>query len=267
MSAVGKHPPIRVIMATDAKGLEPNATVLNSLRRHHPGELHVRIFVRDMPARDIRVGNMRIEFIVTREELRLDGKTPEHVASKPVIDRMAGIEACSDWDRALVLDYDQLVVGDLSPLFSMEMGDALAAGRIWGKPLAETVGEWFGRRLPHIFRHCADYRLLVFGPLVNLAAMREFGFFEKFQFAQRVANSEEQISFHIACEDRVMGISDIYNLIPMWDGYRDDAVVYHYTGVKKPWHEDAGEDGRLWKDYQVTWSELTGGPRIRSCEF
>ncbi len=246
-------------MATDASGLEPNATVLNSLRLNCSGFINVRIFVRDLPAVKIELRDMTIEFIVTPEELRMDGRFPSHITSGPAFDRLAAIEYCDDWDRALILDYDQLVMGDLSELFAFEMGDALAAGRIWKLNLAEASREWFGHRLPYIWQHCSDYKFLLFGPLLNLHELRKSNMRETLVKVQRVANAEEQIAFHLACENRVMGVADVYNIVPHWDGLRADAIIYHFTGPQKPWNTPSLLGAELWREYQMSWGELSQG--------
>jgi len=252
-------PTINIIMATDAKGLAPNATVLNSLRRHNPGLIHVRIFVRDLPALTCQVGNMKIEFIITPEELRLEGLCPEHVSAGPTYDRMAAMQYCDDWDRALVLDYDQLVISDISELFRMDMGDALVAGRIYRYSLKDAIREWFGTKLPYIFKHCEDYKFFMFGPLMNLEAMRNADTYEKYLYFNRVAKANEQIALHIACEDKVLGIADAYNIVPRWNGFQDDVKIYHFAGPIKPWESERPEEMEWWGEYQISWSDLTKG--------
>lgn len=247
---------INIVMATDACGLEPNATVLNSLMSHSTCSVHVRIFVRDLPATSLDLGRLKIDFIQTPEALRMDGKFPKHVPSQAAFDRMAAIKYCDDWDRALIFDYDQLVVGDIAELFAMDMGKNLAAGRIWHARLADASQDWFGRSLPYLYRHCADYRFLMFGPLLNLREMRAQGTFEKLQHSQKIANTEEQIAFHVACEDRVMAIPEKYNIVPMWDGCSEDAAVLHFTGERKPWLDPAMKGAELWRQYQISWHDF-----------
>ncbi|MGB0774629.1 MAG: hypothetical protein ACPG32_13475 [Akkermansiaceae bacterium] len=69
----------------------------------------------------------------------------------------------------------------------------------------------------------------------------------------------EQIAFHVACEDKVLGIDDRYNLVPQWDGYRDDAAIYHFTGGNKPWLCPETKEASLWEEYSITWEQLCDG--------
>lgn len=249
-----------IVMGSDARGLEPNATVIASLLAHTQGPVWVRLFSRDVAPVVVESGRLKLEVIETPEELRLEGGMPGHVNPGGAFDRLAAITHCTDWERALVLDYDQLVVGDPGWLFDLEFGDRLVAARMFeGLDLREGSRQWFGRELPGRWTACGSYRFFYFGPLLHLTALRRDGIYERIREFQNEAGTEEQIALHVGCQDRVMPVPAVFNLVPQWDGWRADAKILHFTGPCKPWNEPGLHCAPLWRERETTWEELTCG--------
>lgn len=252
--------PKTIVLGTDARGLEPNATVISSLLAHTEGPVWVRIFSRDVPEMRLESGRLTLEVIETPEELRLEARMPAHVNAGGAFDRMAAIRYCTDWDRALVLDYDQLVVGNPGDLFDLDLGENLLAARMFeGFDLREGARQWFGRELPPKWTDCGNYRFFYLGPVMNLAAMRRDGIYDRLLEFQLEAGLEEQIALHVACQDRVLPVPAVFNLVPQWDGLPADARILHFTGPAKPWNHPELRGAPLWRAYETTWEELTCG--------
>jgi lipopolysaccharide biosynthesis glycosyltransferase/predicted O-methyltransferase YrrM len=252
---------LRVVLGSNAAGIEPNATLLASLLHHTLGTVHVRIFSRDLQEIRLESGRLTLEVIRTPDELRVEGRAEAHGHSAAAFDRLAAIKICTDWDRAVVFDYDQVVVGDPSELFAMELGDALAAVRLWpGVTLGRVCGEWWGSKvLDDRWRECQTYRFFHMAPVLNLAAMRKAGTYERLLAFHRDANMDEQAAFCAACEDRVIDFDPKLNWFPTWDTIPADAKVLHYVRAKKPWTHPELYGAPLWRAHETTWEELTCG--------
>jgi hypothetical protein len=102
----------------------------------------------------------------------MEGRVPPHVAAGPTFDRIAALAYCTDWDRALIVDYDQVAVGDLAERFSMDLTGAIGAARFWHETLGSAARHWFGSELPTRWTDCEAYQHINMGPLVNLVGFR-----------------------------------------------------------------------------------------------
>lgn len=256
----GRETPLRVILGSDAKGIEPNATLIASLLHHTTEVVHVRIFSRELPERSLTSGRLILEIIRTPPDLCFLGRTQDHVSSAGAFDRIAALRCCPDWDQAVVFDYDQLVIGDPSELFRMDLGEALAAVRLWpGVSLGKACRDFVGSPLPEGWEECENYRFFHMGPVLNLAAMRKAGTLERFIAFHQECCMEEQVALCAACKDRVVGFGEHLNWFPSWREVEPDVKVLHYYGREKPWENESLYSGVLWRSSETTWNELTFG--------
>jgi lipopolysaccharide biosynthesis glycosyltransferase len=249
-----------IVMSSDARGLEPNATVIASLLAHTEGPVWVRLFSRDIPPVDISSGRLRIEVISTPEDLRMVGRSPTHVHSAGAFDRLAAMKYCADWSRAVLFDYDQVVVGDPTELFEMPLHDSLAAVRLWPGVSLGTVGRWWDSdMMKGDWVDCSGYRFFHMAPVLNLAAIRESEAWERLVSFHKAGNMDEQAALCAACEDRVIGFDPKLNWFPTWNQIPTDAKILHFVREKKPWNNSELRGAPLWRKHETTWEELTCG--------
>ena len=119
-------PMLRLALSTDAAGFPYNATLIASILRRTASALHVRCWCRGFRPESFETGLLRVEFIEANQQVT--GKYPSYVGPA-VFDRLRVIEQAEDWDRCLIMDYDQVALCDLAPLFGMDLGDHLLAAR------------------------------------------------------------------------------------------------------------------------------------------
>lgn len=243
-------------MATDARGFDPNATTIASALRHTSRRVHVRLFLRGMDAASFSTGRLTVEFLPVTEGLA--GSIPSHV-TQSTFDRLLVLRDCPDWDRALILDYDQLVLCDLAPLFDMPMDGNLLAARLWNKSLGEAARDWFGRSLPEQFSDAAKGPFFYMGPLLDLNAARCATLWEKIVAAHQQLGMEEQIALTVACEGRIKGIDPSWNLVPQWDKPVVPGGILHFTGPEKPWNAPWLRCAAWWQSQQTSWEQLRSG--------
>lgn len=252
---------INLSASTDQQGHKYLATTINSIlsRTHH--QVHVRCWCYNFLPSDFVAGPLSVEFIAIPDPAA--GRYPSHVNSA-VFDRLRVIRDCPDWDRCLVLDYDQLVLTDLWPLYSMDLGDHLLAARMHGPgvDMDYAMRVWRNEPMPEGWEHVAKYPYFTMGPLLNLAAMREAGTWDKLMAAHAAFNADEQLALTAATEGRTLGFDKRWNLFPSVDGLGDEVPdgVIHWTGWPKPWHGDP-QLWRcdLWESERVTWEHLRMG--------
>ncbi len=262
------------MFSTDARGFRHPATVIASIVRRTDAKVIARVYTRGFSARSFQSGRLKVEFVRCEEEVT--GNYPGHVG-EAVFDRLRIIRDEHEWDRVLVLDHDMLVFTDLAEYFNEPFEGNLLMGRLFGKD--NTLG--FQLRnlgdLPTSWRCAADYPYFFMGPMMNLAAMRDEGIWERLLEAHRAIGRDEQMSLTAACGGRVRAVSAKWNLVPEWDGFPlvpgeehpTEGVEWlngvpmglvHWTGPAKPWYYQTRVwRPDLWESEQCGWEELAGG--------
>lgn len=252
---------INIAISTDERGFEINATLIASILRRTARFVHVRCWCRGFLAKSFEIGPLKVEFLPAIEEVT--GKFPGYVGPA-VFDRLRVIQECEDWDRCLIMDYDQLVLCDLAPLMEMDLGNNLLAAKMQGSDvnMAYAMREWIKRPLPSGWEHVASYPYFSMGPLLNLKTMREAGTWDKLMAAHAVFGVDEQLSLTAATEGRTIGFDRKWNLFPKSDISGDDVPegVIHWLGWPKPWH--VGVDvwrSDIWFAEETSWEHLRMG--------
>ena len=252
---------LRLALSTDAAGFPYNATLIASILRRTASPLHVRCWCRGFRPESFETGPLRVEFIEANQQVT--GKFPSYVGPA-VFDRLRVIEQAEDWDRCLIMDYDQVALCDLAPLFGMDLGDHLLAARMQGPgvDMAYAMREWLRRPLPEGWEHVAGYPYFSMGPLLNLKAMREAGTWENLLAAHEAFGADEQLSLTAATEGRTIGFERKWNLFPKSDipeGTVPQGVV-HWLGWPKPWHRGAKVwRPDIWESERSSWEHLRMG--------
>jgi lipopolysaccharide biosynthesis glycosyltransferase len=270
---------VRIVLSSDATGFSRNATLIASILRRTAARVEVRFYTRGFDVASFEQGQLKVEF--TRCEEPVTGKYPGHVP-QAVFDRLRIIADESRWDRVLVMDHDMVVLCDLAPYFREAFGDALLMGRLFGP--GNTLGLQMSGRggLPPALKHCEDYPYFYMGPMMNLAAMRAEGTWDRLLAAHQLIGEDEQISLTAACGGKVRGVDKRWNLVPEWDKLKDAAArvpregetvengitwidgvpagVIHWTGGAKPWHRHLKVwRSDLWEAENVSWEVLRHG--------
>lgn len=245
----------RIVMATDDRGLRATATTLASAARRSSLPVEACVFYRgdQLPA-EVDTEPLRVH--VRRPKHHLAGSIPAHV-TQSTFDRVLAIPELPDWDRALILDLDQVVLGDIALLCRTPFEDSLLAARRWNTTLGQAARDWFGRRLPPAFEAHESAPYFYMGPLMNLDGMRRAGTWERFLAFHEAAHMEEQLGLAVATAGRLKGVHPMWNLIPQWDDMESTIGVVHWTGPAKPWHEPAVcWRPEVWRAENTAWADL-----------
>lgn len=181
--------------------------------------------------------------------------------SKSTYYRLFIPELFPELDKALYLDSDLVVCGDICRLYDTPLGDNLVAAVPDG--IVNTV---------KFLRQYAEKRLNLDSArryfnagvlLMNLEAMRGCNFSEIFlKLLQRVTFrvAQDQDYLNVICRDRVEYLGYEWNTMPT--GIRAEAPqLVHYNMDSKPWQRDDVPLGELFWDYAARSGYL---PEIRS---
>lgn len=142
------------------------------------------------------------------------------------------------YDKALYLDCDLVVLGDISALYGYDLGDNLIGGAPCEGVNSFEVYKQYVREVdglnPDMFFNAGVI-------LMNLKSFREEGFYEKFadllrKYKFTVIQDEDYLN--VLCQDRVLQLPRAWNKFPVSKDKldREDLRIVHYGMTWKPWH-------------------------------
>ncbi|MCR5706456.1 MAG: glycosyltransferase family 8 protein [Acholeplasmatales bacterium] len=158
--------------------------------------------------------------------------------SKTTYFRLFIAEMFPQYDKAIYLDSDMVVKGDISVLWNKEIGDNLV-GAAHEQAMVQT--DAYGDYVEHnigISRHnFFNAGMLV----INSKLWREEAVLDQFIdllgiYTFRVTQDEDYLN--AICQDRVAWVGDEWN-VEIYENIKvseEDACIFHYIMWSKPWH-------------------------------
>lgn len=254
-------PSLNIALSTDARGHEYHATLIASILRRTEWNVHVRCWCVGFLPVSFEQGRLKVEFLPSTGDQA--NKYPSQ-SGPAAYDRLLVIRDCADWDRCMVMDYDQLVLCDLAPLFEMDLGDHLLAAHMQGPgvDMEYAMRVWLKRPMPAGWEHCGTNPYFLMPPLMNLKAMREARTWETFLKAHAAFGADEQLSLTAATEGRTLPLDKKWNLFPRLHIAAGEVPrgVIHWSGWPKPWHKNADVwRPDIWEAERCSWEHLRHG--------
>lgn len=160
------------------------------------------------------------------------------------------------YDKAIYLDGDIVVLGDISELYNINMGDNLIAAAPDDVIQNTKVFQEYAEKVVGV----ADYRNYFNAGvlLMNLDELRKFDFLDKFLYLLETVKfsvAQDQDYLNRLCKGRTKIISIAWDRMPMpTDKILDDEIkLIHYNLAYKPWHFD----NVLYKEHFWKYAEKT----------
>lgn len=160
------------------------------------------------------------------------------------------------FDKALYLDSDIVLLEDVADLYNIDMGDNLVAGAPDDVIQTFEVFREYAEKVVGV----ADYRNYFNAGvlLMNLDELRKFNFQDKFLYLLdkiRFSVAQDQDYLNRLCKGRVKLVDPNWNRMPVAKEKENqgDIKLIHYNLAYKPWHfEDI-----LYKDYFWEYAKKT----------
>ena len=159
------------------------------------------------------------------------------------------------YNKALYLDCDIVLLADVAELYNIDMGDNLVAAAPDDVIQKIEVFQEYVEKVVGV----ADYRNYFNAGvlLMNLDELRKFDFQEKFLYSLekiKFAVAQDQDYLNRLCKGRVKIISNVWDKMPISnDTDTNDLKLIHYNLAFKPWHfEDI-----LYKEYFWEYAKKT----------
>ena len=143
------------------------------------------------------------------------------------------------YSKALYLDSDITIVGDISELYNTEMGNNLVAGIPDGAVQTVDVFKEYVEKFVGVRDYNEYFNAGIL--LMNLAELRKFRFQEKFLYLLEKVKytvAQDQDYLNRLCKGRVKIVDKVWNAMPMPElGIpAEDVKLVHYNLNAKPWH-------------------------------
>ena len=141
------------------------------------------------------------------------------------------------YDKALYLDCDIVVLGDISELYNYDLGDNLIGGAPCEGVNSFAVYKKYVQELDGVNTDTFFNAGVI---LMNLKAFREEGFYEQFadllkKYKFRLIQDEDYLN--VICQDRILQLPRAWNKFPvaMDKLSREDLRIAHFGLTWKPW--------------------------------
>ena len=160
------------------------------------------------------------------------------------------------YDKAIYLDSDIVVLGDIAELYNVNMGNNLIAAAPDDVIQTTKVFQEYAEKVVGV----ADYRNYFNAGilLMNLDEFRKFNFQEKFLYLLETIKftvAQDQDYLNRLCKGKVKIIDKAWDRMPIAidDMKEEDIKVIHYNLAYKPWHfENVLYKTYFWKYAQKT---------------
>ena len=196
--------------------------------------------------------NFEISFVDVREYLEsISDRLPiRDYYSKTTYYRMFIAEMFPEYDKAVYIDSDTIVLGDMAELYHKDLKD-FYVGAAHEQVMVQTdvYGEYVEKVLGIDRNHYFNAGLL----LINCKAFREYKILEQFialldEYTFVVTQDEDYLN--LLCKDKILWLEQQWNMEVFGEiPYAEDTFkVLHYIMVSKPWHyEDCRFGKYFWK--------------------
>ena len=258
------YDPINIFFSCDDGYVPFMAVTLASLKenRDPEKEYHIRILHTGISRENVRKvtsefdsDSFRVRFVnISREVDRLAERLhTRDYYSKSTYYRLFIPELFPELDKALYLDSDIVVTGDVSELYDINLGSnlvgAVSDGIICGvERLALYATERVGVRDRKYYFNAGVL-------LMNLGEMRRIGFEDVFLSllgAVKFNVAQDQDYLNVICKGKVRYVGGEWNAMPSFSFVPEcDVKLVHYNLDNKPWRKDGVQFGELFWHYAV----------------
>ncbi len=241
---------IPIFYACDDAFVKYTIVSLTSIKENASKDRQYRVYVlytdisEEMKEKLLALGdeNFEISFENVSDQLAsISKRLPlRHYYSKTTYYRLFIASMFPKIDKAIYIDSDTIVLGDISKLYDTELGDNLLGAcheqameqiDVYGTYAESVVGvsrnEFFNAGIL----------------LLNTREFRRFGVLDKFIYYLGVYDfivTQDEDYLNLVCKDRVLWLDQRWNteLVEMFRYDYDirEANILHYIMVNKPWH-------------------------------
>lgn len=267
---------LNLVFSADKKAFTVYATTLHSIVRRSRYPVHVRCYCRGFAPESFFARNLLVEFLEISASQDQGGCYPWW-SNSCAFDRLMILkDHPAHWDRCWIMDHDQIATADLAGVFFEDFEGKQVMACSYGYKMGAVL------KPEHAMEDIGSYEFYMMGPILNLAAAREGGTWERLIEFHRRLGSDEQKSLVAATGGELKVMDKRWNRVvyygdidrdyrelfptvkrPETDWYENYGIL-HFTGGPKPWWDPSVEDKpkkkeRVWFKEYATWDKLRQG--------
>lgn len=165
--------------------------------------------------------------------------------------RMFLPELYPQYDKALYLDSDIVVLGDISQLYNTEIGTNLVAAAPDDIIQYNKVFQEYAEKVVGVVKYQNYFNAGIL--LMNLDQLRKFNFQDKFLYllgTVKFSVAQDQDYLNRLCKGRVTLINNQWDIMPVINRKinKEDIKIIHYNFAYKPWRfEDVQYKEYFWE--------------------
>lgn len=192
-------------------------------------------------AQKYNYGNFKVEFVNVDEKINKFGEAlhTRDYYSKAIYYRLFIPSLFPQYKKAIYMDCDIIVQGDVSNLYNVSLGNnllgAVSDEVVYAcEEFVEYTENVLGVKAPNYFNSGVL--------LMNLEGLRAIDFEQKFinifgSYTFTVASDQDYIN--VICKDKVTYIDNSWNKMPFVNTIKmEDVNLIHFNLTAKPWHYD-----------------------------
>lgn len=194
-----------------------------------------------------------IDFVNVNPYLeKIQDKLPlRHYYTKTTYFRLFIAEMFPEYDKAIYIDSDTVVLGDISKLYDTDLGDNLVGGCHEQAMVQVDVYGTYAEEVVGVSRHNFFNAGML---LINCDMWRETKLLNRFLTLLGEYNfvvTQDEDYLNLICKDHVCWLDQRWNT-EVTEGFKypydiGDAYILHYIMVNKPWHyHDCGGADIFW---------------------
>ena len=185
--------------------------------------------------------NINIEFVDLNEQLKeiKEKLYTRNYFSNTTYYRLFIPELYPQYDKAIYIDSDTIVLADIAELYNINIGDNLLAGVPDGAVQTIEIFRDYVEKVVGV----VDYNNYFNAGMIvmNLKALREYKFEEKFIYLLgkiKFEVAQDQDYLNRLCKGRVKLLDFSWNRMPIMGERDGDIKIIHYNLGAKPWYFD-----------------------------
>ncbi len=254
---------VPVFFAADEKYMPYLAVALTSLKAYKSTEYDYQIHVLytgslngyAQKVKALAEENLTVSFVDVSEKMQriFDCIHCRDYYTPAIYYRLMIPEMFPEYDKALYMDCDTVLLADIAELYTIDIGDnyigAVADQAVAAVPaFVEYTKKALGIDAERYFNS---------GVIVmNLKKFREIDFYDKFNAVLRSYDftvAPDQDCLNLICKDKVYYFDGAWNAMPIAGAEGGKPKLIHYNLAMKPWHYD----GVLYEEYFWAFAKQT----------
>ena len=226
-------------------------TVIKSVCDHTSRKVHARIICDGWRRPNFETEKLKVEFV--EYSSGPPARLPKY---RTVNHRTLYLTEIADWDRCLMICWDQLVMEDVDELYDTEFEGIEVMTATPSRRNIEDLN-WGGVTLKNVIPE-SEWGLKSFpmgANVIDIQKCKKLGILSKAQDYFSLLKGEDHMTSVALFAKHIKRVDPKWNVLLNGQRKEPRGAILHYNGGAKPWNTDKGAE---WQIRHVMWDEIDG---------